>query len=150
VLLLNKFFTQVATTAIFYLFSRFGASAKTKILVLGSIEAGLLENQVRSLNIEHVSLTHMFSREISRQPHSKHEAHEAIALAVMRRWYFARKPDAGFLLTEFPATLLQAKVMDEWLEVRDETLDGIIVLPDAPQSLINYYHMQGMLDPHLV
>jgi adenylate kinase len=140
----------MATAAIVDLFSRFGASAKTKILVLGSWEASLLEDRARSLHIEHVSLTHMFSREISRQPHSKNEAHEAIALAVMRRWYFARKPDAGFLLTEFPATLLQAKVMDEWLEVRDESLDGVIVLPDAPQSLVNHYHMQGILDPYLV
>ena len=140
----------MATAAIVDLFSRFGASAKTKKLVLGSWEASLLEDRASSLNNEHVSLTHMFSREISRQPHSKNEAHEAIALAVMRRWYFARKPDAGFLLTEFPATLLQAKVMDEWLEVRDESLDGVIVLPDAPQSLVNHYHMQGILDPYLV
>ena len=46
----------------------------------------------------------------------------------MRRWFFARKPDAGFVLTQFPATLLQARVFDEWLDargVRYETLDVI-------------------------
>ena len=49
------------------------------------------------------------------------------ALALLRRWFWARKPDAGFALTGFPATLLQAKVFDEWLDARDENLDGVFV-----------------------
>jgi len=140
----------MAPNAILDLFSRFCASARTKIIVLGTLDASLLQDRASSLHIEHVSLTHILSREISRQSHRKDETHEMIALAAMRRWYFARKPDAGFLLTEFPATLLQAQVMDEWLETRNETLDGVVILPGASQTLINHYHMQGILDPHLV
>ena len=45
----------------------------------------------------------------------------------MRRWFWSRKPDAGFLLQEFPATLLQAMILDEWLEARDEALDAVIL-----------------------
>jgi adenylate kinase len=37
-------------------------------------------------------------------------------IALVRRWFWARKPEAGFALAGFPATLLQAKVFDEWLK----------------------------------
>jgi len=133
------------------LFSRFGPPAKTKLLLLGSADfrPENLMNQVRSLNLEHVSPTTLKGSEISRRP-GPAGTDEATTLALLRRWFFARKPDAGFLLTEFPATLLQAQVMDEWLETRNETLDGVVVLPGASQTLINHYHMQGILDPHLV
>jgi hypothetical protein len=60
--------------------------------------------------------------EISRRHGPAAVPRDAATLAVMRRWFFARKPDAGFILTDFPATLLQAQVFDEWLEARDESL----------------------------
>ena len=75
---------------------------------------------------------------------------EETTLALMRRWFWTRKPDAGFVLTGFPATLLQAKVFDEWLEARDESLDAVIdatddtagtslaTPPDARQVLVHY------------
>jgi len=133
------------------LFSRFGPPAKTKLLLLGSPDFRFenLMNQVRSLNLEHVSPAKLMRSEISRRP-GPAGTDEATALALLRRWFFARKPDAGFVLADFPATLLQAQVMDEWLETRNETLDGVVVLPGASQTLINHYHMQGILDPHLV
>lgn len=66
-------------------------------------------------------------------------------LASMRRWFFARKPDAGFVLTDFPATLLQAKVFDEWLEARDENLSGVIAGVDAPAAVVEHYRTLGLL-----
>jgi len=46
--------------------------------------------------------------------------------ALLRKWFWARKPDAGFALAGFPATLLHALVFDEWLEARDEALDAVL------------------------
>jgi adenylate kinase len=77
----------------------------------------------------------------------------------MRRWFWTRKPEAGFILTEFPATLLQAKVLDEWLEARDETLDAVLDatagnengnanLPIGPAAVIAHYRAQGLLQAH--
>ncbi len=62
----------------------------------------------------------------------------------MRKWFWTRKPDAGFFLEKFPATLLQAKVFDEWLETREETLDAVLLMPDAPCALAEHYHMHGV------
>ncbi len=66
----------------------------------------------------------------------------------MRRWFWTRKPDAGFVLTNFPATLLQAKVFDDWLEARNTRLTGVISFDEASASpaLINHYCTLG-LDP---
>ncbi len=93
--------------------------------------------RLRSLNIEHVSLADLIRLEISRRSSLGSQVERTIrqgspladetALALLRRWFWARKPDAGFALTGFPATLLQAKVFDEWLDARDENLDGVFV-----------------------
>jgi len=66
-------------------------------------------------------------------------------LALMRRWFWTRKPDAGYALTGFPATLLQAIVFDEWIEARDETLHGVIV-GDEPSALpvVEHYRTLGL------
>ena len=67
-------------------------------------------------------------------------------VALMRRWFVARKPDAGFALTGFPATLLQARIFDEWLDARDESLDAVIASSPASSSdLVNYYRTHGLL-----
>jgi adenylate kinase len=83
--------------------------------------------------------------EISRRTASA-SAEEANRLALMRRWFFARKPDAGFVLTDFPATLLQAKVFDEWLDARDEALNAVFVGPGSPGPLVQHYRTLGLLD----
>jgi adenylate kinase len=62
----------------------------------------------------------------------------------MRRWFFARKPDAGFVLTDFPATLLQAKVFDEWLDTRGESLDAVLAGPGAPGEVVAHYRVLGL------
>ena len=129
------------------LFSRFGPPAKTKLLLLGSpdFRSENLMNQVRSLNLEHVSPARLTRPEISRRPATA-AAEEATRLALMRRWCFARKPDAGFVLTDFPATLLQAQVFDEWLDARDEALSAAMVAgPGSSESVVAHYRSLGLL-----
>ena len=126
-------------------FAGFGAAAKARFLLLGSPDFFPdLMNRVRSLNLEHVSPSRVKAPEISRRPAST-AAEEAATLARMRRWFFARKPDAGFVLTDFPATLLQAKVFDEWLDARDEALHAVVASPDASESVVQHYRTLGLL-----
>src|SRR5262245_44437709 len=93
-----------------------GLTARAKILVLGPARRlpDSVADQVLSLKIEHVSPAGMMRPEISRRHPVPAPAGSDAATALMRRWFFARKPDAGFLLAEYPATLLQAKILDEW------------------------------------
>jgi adenylate kinase len=101
-------------------------------------------NRARSLQLEHVSPAGLMRRGISRSrgPAVGNEA----TLALMRRWFFARKPDAGFVLTDFPATLLQAKVFDEWLDARDEEIDAAVAGNGAPEPVIGHYRTLGLLN----
>lgn len=124
--------------------------AKLKVVLLGpsdSLPVSLMD-QFRSLNLEHVSPCRVNRLEISRRPASA-GADEVACLAPMRRWFFSRKPDAGFVLTDFPATLLQAKVLDEWLESRDESLSAVIPAPGADFWLIEHYRSFGLLSEEI-
>ena len=123
-------------------FPGFGPAAKAKFILLGSPVQ--LPERVRSLNLEHVSPLRLKGPEISRRPVDP-AAEEANRLALMRRWFFARKPDAGFVLVDFPATLLQAKVFDEWLDARDEALTGAIAGPGSPDAVVQHYRTLGLL-----
>ena len=129
------------------LFARSGPPAKAKFLLLGSpdFRSENLMNRGRSLNLEHVSPVRLARPEISRRPASA-AAEEATRLALMRRWFFARKPDAGFVLTDFPATLLQALVLDEWLDARDEALNAVMVAgPGSNETVVSHYRTLGLL-----
>jgi adenylate kinase len=128
------------------LFVGCGVRAKAKFLLLGSTDfsSEKLMNQDRSLNIEHVSPARLKGPEISRRPASA-AAEEAATLSLMRRWFFARKPDAGFVLTDFPATLLQAKVFDEWLDARDEALSAVVAGPGSNETVVQHYRTLGLL-----
>lgn len=123
-----------------------GLNARTKILVLGP--ARLLPesvaDQVSSLNLEHVSPAGMMRPGISRRHPVPAPAGTDAATALLRRWFFARKPDAGFLLAEFPATLLQAKILDEWLDDRDEVLDTVLAT-DPGHPAVDHYRTLGLL-----
>ena len=131
---------------IFDPFATCGPAAKAKFLLLGlpDFQSEKLMNQARSLNLEHVSPSHLKGPEISRRPVNA-AAEEATRLALMRRWFFARKPDAGFVLTDFPATLLQALVLDEWLDARDETLSGVLAGPSSNESVVSHYRTLGLV-----
>lgn len=142
-------------TPTFTLFSLRGDPAKAKIVVLGQASFDL-PKPLRSLNIEHVSPTRLVRSGISRPASTEqllrpgHSAcqtgSEKNLLAEMRRWFWARKPDAGFILTDFPATLLQAKVLDEWLEARGENLTAVVFNPsdEAFKGLSEYYRNLGL------
>lgn len=131
---------------IFDLFSHLGAPAQTKLLLLGPIDFRTEEimDRARSLQIEHVSPAGLMRRGISRS-HGIAGGNEASILALMRRWFFARKPDAGFVLTDFPATLLQAKVFDEWLDARGEEIDAAVAGSGAPEPVVGHYRTLGLL-----
>ena len=140
-------------------FSNF-ASAKSKVLLLGPSGphfAGLVLRG-RSLNLEHVSPAFLVQQEISRRTPLGQQAGQALArsatrqnadhlhLALLRKWFWARKPDAGFLLEGYPATLLQALVIDEWLEARGETLAACFAAdPLSADPVITHYRTQGLL-----
>jgi adenylate kinase len=128
-------------------FTGFGTAAKAKFLLLGSpdFRSENLMNRARSLNLEHVSPSRLKGPGISRRATSV-AAEEANLLALMRRWFFARKPDAGFVLTDFPATLLQAKVFDEWLDARDEALCAVFAGPGSHESVVQHYRTLGLLE----
>lgn len=131
----------------------------TKLLVIDG-ERGLPEawlDQFRSLHIEHVSPGALVSQEICRRSPLGQSAEHAMRrgtpvpadtfVALVRRWFMARKPDAGFALTGFPATLLQARILDEWLDARDESLDAVFALTPASArgELVDYYRLHGLL-----
>jgi adenylate kinase len=134
------------------------APAKAKIILLGPSGphfAGWI-NRGRSLNLEHVSPALLVQQEISRRTPSGQQAAAAVShgsavpdqlhLALLRKWFWARKPDAGFLLEGFPATLLQALVLDEWLEARGESLTaGLAADPRSVDPVITHYRTQGLL-----
>lgn len=95
-------------------------------------------------------------QEISRRtPHGQQAAQaltrgsavpDQLHLALLRKWFWARKPDAGFLLEGFPATLLQALVFDEWLEARGENLTaGFAAAPHSGEPVVTHYRTQGLL-----
>tara|TARA_R110002050_G_scaffold253824_1_gene392083 strand:- start:493 stop:816 length:324 start_codon:yes stop_codon:yes gene_type:complete len=69
---------------------------------------------------------------------------DAITIAVLRRWFWASRPDAGFILSDFPATLLQAQVFDEWIEARNTTLSAVMVTAAAAPDLVDYYRTFGI------
>lgn len=125
-------------------FAGIGPAVKAKLVVLGEIAlySEELLNRARSLNLEHVSPLGLKRPEISRRTASA-AVQEGDLLAHMRRWFFSRKPDAGFVLTDFPATLLQAKVLDEWLDTRGEVLSGIVIAPSANLSIVQHYRTLG-------
>jgi adenylate kinase len=145
----------VEGTPTFTLFSLRGDPARAKIVVLGPASFDL-PKPLRSLNIEHVSPTRLVRSGISRPASTElslrpgHSAcqtgSEKTLLAEMRRWFWARKPDAGFILMDFPATLLQAKVLDEWLEARGENLTTVLLnsTNDAHEGLTEYYRNLGL------
>jgi adenylate kinase len=130
----------------------------TKLLVLDRVEfSQTWLDYFCSLHIEHVSPDLLMKREICRRSPLGQLAEQAqrsgtvvpaeATIAVMRRWFMARKPDAGFALQGFPATLLQAHIFDEWLDVRDESLNAVVHLKSATTQveIIEYYRTYGLL-----
>ena len=140
------------------LFSPGGDSTGTKLLLLGPPDSfpEHVMAWVRSLNIEHVSPAELMRQEISRRTSLGRSAEPAFQrgsaaadkalFALLRKWFWARKPDAGFALAGFPATLLHALVFDEWLEARDEALDAALAADalSAAGPVAGHYRTLGL------
>ena len=136
-----------------------GVAAGIRLLFLGTASAlpAPLAAGVRSLKIEHVSPDDLLQQEICRGTPIGRQADQArrrgvpvpdqTLLAVLRRWFWTRKPDAGFLLAGFPATLLHARVFDEWLEARAEALTGCLCPEPASAhpDVVAHYRTMGLL-----
>ena len=123
------------------------ASAKAKVLLLGPSGPHFadLVRQGRSLNLEHVSPAFLVQQEISRRTPPGFAGRDQLQFALLRKWFWARKPDAGFLLEGFPATLLQALVFDEWLEARGEILTACFAASlSSTDSIVTHYRTQGL------
>ena len=133
-------------------------AAGVKLLYFGAaspLPAGLAA-EARSLKIEHVSPEALVHQEICRRTPLGRQALQArqhgaavpdqTLLAILRKWFWARKPDAGFLLEGFPATLLHARLFDEWLEAREEALTGCLWAgPAANPAVLEHYRTLGLL-----
>lgn len=147
-----------ATVTTFAPFSLGGDPATAKLLVLEAASGPLLERS-RSLNLEHVSAVALVRQEISRRTPLGRQAErvgerglpvpDETVLAPLRRWFWTRKPDAGFVLTDFPATLLQAVVFDEWLDARGVALTGVLCADPEPidgpgRALVSHYRTRGI------
>ena len=123
------------------------AAAHLRLMLVGS--AGALSRRVidsvRSLHhCEFVSADDLLMQEIAGRSAVGTAAARARAagrpvtddamLAVMRRWYWSRKSNRGFVLSGFPATVIQAMVFDQWLDERDEALTACLWLDETGTS----------------
>lgn len=77
-------------------------------------------------------------------------------LAIMRRWFWSRRRNRGFVLTGFPASVVQSLVLDQWLDERDESLTACLWLDETGTSTAStcevgencvtaYYRERGLL-----
>ena len=137
-------------------FSPLGSSKRKLLHVIpfGSL-SGLPQVSFRSLNIEHVFPVELMRKESLRPTQIGASASRALAaggaasdelmLSLLRRWYWSRKVDTGFCIHGFPANRLQANVLDEWLEVRDETLDACVISEiTADHEVARHYKLLGV------
>ncbi|HLP07790.1 MAG TPA: nucleoside monophosphate kinase [Opitutaceae bacterium] len=144
--------------AISELFSLLG-SPKSKLLILSpGVECSGSAPDFRSLISEHVSTEALLSAEsqrdtplgaaLRRTAKSRRLPEDDTVLAVLRRWYFARRAESGFRLVGFPQTVRQALVFDEWLETRGETLDACVhprPAAETSSAVAEYYRDRGLL-----
>lgn len=145
--------------AISELFSLLG-SPKSRVLILNPEAecSGSAPAVFRSLISEHVSTEALLRDESVRQTplgaalrrSAKAQTGPAddTVLALLRRWYFARRTDSGFRLVGFPRSVRQSLVFDEWLETRGESLDACVLFaaPEGrPSAVADHYRGQGLL-----
>jgi adenylate kinase len=137
-------------------FSPFG-DPKRKLLhvIPAGFPNGLSQGSLRSLNIEHVFPAELVRRESLRPNALGSAARETVEsgatapddllISIFRRWFWSRKAASGFCLHGFPANRLQAAVLDEWMEARDETLDACVVSKETADSEVaQHYRTLGV------
>jgi len=132
-------------------------SCKRKLLhvIPAGLPNGLPQGLLRSLNIEHVFPADLVRKESLRPTALGTAARNAIAnggaapddllFSLFRRWFWSRKAESGFCIHGFPMTRLQASVLDEWMEARDETLDACVVSElTADHEVAKHYRTLGV------
>jgi adenylate kinase len=144
------------------------ATTQLRLVLLGA--KGALSRRVIdpvcSLNFcENVSADDLLSQEIAGRTALGSAAARARAagrpvtdetmLAVMRRWFWSRKNHRGFVLSGFPASVVQAMVFDQWLDERDDSLTACLKLDETGTStalneagenhVAAYYRDRGLL-----
>jgi adenylate kinase len=140
--------------------------SRAKILIIGSSGPfqGFLVDSFRSLNCYFISSDTVYRAEAERKTPLGAVCQRSLdsgltvpnetALAIWRRWFWSSKVNKGFVLEGFPSNALQAQVLDEWLEAREQTIDIVFVIDatEAPdetdfscKTLYDYYRNQGTL-----
>jgi len=123
------------------------ASARLKILLmgpLGSLSRRVIDS-VRSLQkCEFVSADALIDQEIAgrttlgnaaaRRRAAAVPVPDETMLAIIRRWFWTRRRDHGFVLGGFPVSVAQALVFDQWLDELDESLTACLWLDETGTS----------------
>ncbi|MCH8474148.1 MAG: nucleoside monophosphate kinase [Opitutales bacterium] len=99
---------------------------------------GTLAENLCSFSFDHISSGEIFRGHVRNQTSLGQRLEKSLAdgqlvsddltLETMKKWFWSRKPNQGFLLDGFPRTLPQARAFDEWLESRSLKLDAVIHL----------------------
>jgi len=123
------------------------ATAQLRIVLLGATGAlsRRVIDSVCSLHLcENVSADDLVTREIdgktslgsaaARCRAAGRSVTDSTIVAIMRRWFWSRRSDRGFVLSGFPATVAQALVFDQWIDERDESLTACLWLDETGTS----------------
>lgn len=137
-------------------FSPFGDPRRKLLHVIpAGFPNGLPQGSLRSLNIEHVFPAELVRRESLRPTALGAAARDTIAsaasapdellISIFRRWFWSRKAGSGFCLHGFPANRLQASILDEWMEARDETFDACVISDETEaHEVARHYRTLGV------
>ena len=137
-------------------FSPLGGSRRKLLHVIPAGFADALpQGSLRSLKIEHVYPAELIRRESLRPTSLGAAARGAtgegstvsddLMINLFRRWFWSRKAGSGFCIHGFPANRLQAEVLDEWMETRDEILDACVVSEEtADHEVARHYRTLGV------
>ena len=128
---------------------------KLHLVIPAGFPNGLPLGSLRSLNIEHVYPAELIRREslrptalgaaARRASDGASTASDDLIINLFRRWFWSRKAGSGFCIHGFPANRLQADVLDEWMEARDETLDACVVSEEAAgHEVARHYRTLGV------
>lgn len=146
------------------------ASARLKLLLLGasgSLSRRVIDSVCSLQKCEFVSADDLIAQEIAGRTTLGNAAARCRAaalpvsdetiLAILRRWFWTRRSDRGFVLAGFPVNVAQALVFDQWLDERDESLTACLWLdetgtstacsPVGEHGVTAHYRDRGLLFP---
>lgn len=133
--------------------SSVGLSSDTKkrivrLVLIGPPGAGkgTLAENLCSFTFDHISSGEIFREHVRNSTSLGQKLADGLAdgqlvsdeltLETMKKWFWSRKANQGFLLDGFPRTLVQARAFDEWLESRSLKLDAVIHLHLEEEAVV--------------